>query len=62
MRERGGRREGGGEDFEIRGTVDVALLGDTQVTEAREEGEKEATRSVGRSVGRSGGRGRGGTI
>ena len=54
-RERGGRSEGGregGEDFEIRGTVDVALLGDTQVTKAREKGEKEATRSFGRSGGR----------
>ena len=48
-RERGGRREAR-EDFEIRGTVDVALLGDTQVTKAREKGEREATRSVVRSV------------
>ena len=56
-RERGGRSEGGrkgGEDFEIRGTVDVALLGDTQVTKAREKGEREATRSVGRVEGGEG--------
>ena len=60
-RERGGRSEGGregGEDFEIRGTVDVALLGDTQVTKAREKGEREATRSVVRSVGWKGEEGR----
>ena len=50
--EEGGKE--GGEDFEIRGTVDVALLGDTQVTKAREKGEKEATRSDGRVEGEEG--------